>query len=95
MLVRAQVLLARTPEQEGAGYQLVGASARRAAEAAAAHVGDGEAAMLLEEGPVVWASAAAVIDDTQRAALEDGALGHNGRCYARVRGAHNRGNPFG
>ena len=51
--------------------------------------------MLLEEGPVVWTSAAAVIDDTQRAALEDGALGHNGRCYARVRGAHNRGNPFG
>src|SRR5215469_1230287 len=90
MVVRAQVLIVGTPEQKGAGHELERAPTRDAAEAAAAHIGDGEAAVVLDERSVVRAGTAAIIDDAQRAALEDGVGGHSIRCYAGGRGAHNR-----
>ena len=78
LVVGAEVLVVRSAEQKRAGDQLEGASARHTAETAAAHVGDREAVVLLEERAVVRTGAAAVIDDAQRAALEDGANGHDG-----------------
>jgi len=68
MVMRAHVLVAGMADQDRPGHQLERSAAAAAAEAAFAHIGDGEGGMQLDERRVARCGVAPVVDHRDRVA---------------------------
>lgn len=76
MIVRARVLIAGMADHDRSGDELMRFTAHATTEAALAHVGHRVIAMLFSEGPVTRSGITAVVDHTDRFALQYRRGGH-------------------